>query len=190
MLRGNFRHQSVQGARHLHRHHQRSSFSAPGDHGSPGAGGPRTGGGAGRLMDNISKGLGEYIAGARFEDLSAEAVAAAKRSTLDTLGAMLAGSTAPGIDTVVRLAKGWGGVPEAHVVGFGTHLPAPLAAWCNGTMARALEIDDCVDFLPVHPSASAVPALLTLAELRPGLSGQDYLIALAVGQDVKIRMGL
>jgi len=141
-------------------------------------------------MDNVSKGLGDYIARSRFENLSAEAVAAAKRSTLDTLGAMLAGSTAPGIDTVVALAKGWGGVPEAHVVGFGTELPTPLAAWCNGTMARALEIDDCVDFLPVHPSASAVPALLTLAEWRRGLSGRDYLTALAVGQDVKIRMGL
>ncbi len=141
-------------------------------------------------MDNVSKGLGEYVSRARFDDLSAEAVAAAKRSTLDTLGAMLAGSTAPGIDTVVHLAKGWGGAQEAHLVGFGDKLPAPLAAWCNGTMARALEIDDCVDFLPVHPSASAVPALLTLAELRPGLSGREYLTALAVGQDVKIRMGL
>lgn len=141
-------------------------------------------------MDHVAKGLGEYISRTRFEDLSEEAVAAAKRSTLDTLGAMVAGSTAAGIDTVVQLAKEWGGKPEAHVVGFGCKLPAPLSAWCNGTMARALEIDDCVDFLPVHPSASAVPALFTLAELKGGLSGRDFLTALAVGQDVKIRMGL
>lgn len=141
-------------------------------------------------MDRISERLGEYVAGVRFEDLSPLAVASAKRSTLDTMGAMVAGSTAPGVDTVVNLARGWGGRGEARLIGFGSRLPAPLAAWCNGTMARALEIDDCVDFLPVHPSASAVPALLALAELKGGLSGRDFLIALGVGQDLIIRMGL
>jgi 2-methylcitrate dehydratase PrpD len=141
-------------------------------------------------MDTVSQKLGEYIAKSQFEDLTTEALAAAKRSTLDTLGAMVAGSTAPGIDTVVGLAKGWKGKPEAHVLGFGYKVPAPLSAWCNGTMARAHEIDDCVDFLPVHPSASAVPALFTLAELKGGLSGRDFLTALAVGQDMMIRLGL
>jgi 2-methylcitrate dehydratase PrpD len=141
-------------------------------------------------MDSVSKMIGEYVARARFEDLSPAAVASAKRSTLDTMGAMVAGSTAPGVDTVVNLAKGWGGTEEAHLVGFGHRLPAPIAVWCNGTMARALEIDDCVDFLPVHPSASSVAALLSLAELKGGLSGPDFLTALAVGQDLIIRMGL
>lgn len=141
-------------------------------------------------MDTESKKLGEYVAAARFEHLSPEAVFAAKRSTLDTLGAMLAGSTAPGIDTVVKMARGWAGTKEAHLVGYGDELPAPLAAWCNGTMARALEIDDCVDFLPVHPSASAVPALMALAEYKGGLPGKDFITALAVGQDLIIRMGL
>ncbi len=141
-------------------------------------------------MDRESKRIGEYVAQARFDDMPPEAIASAKRSTLDTLGAMLAGSTAAGIDTVVNMSQAWGGAKQAHVVGFGHQLPAPLAAWCNGTMARALEIDDCVDFLPVHPSASAVPALLTLGELKGGLTGRKFLTALAVGQDLIIRMGL
>jgi 2-methylcitrate dehydratase PrpD len=47
-----------------------------------------------------------------------------------------------------------------------------------------------VDFLPIHPSASAVPALLALAEFKGSLSGREFLTSLAVGQDVKIRMGL
>ncbi len=141
-------------------------------------------------MQDISRRLAEYVAGTRFEDLSIEAVASARRSTLDTLGCMAAGSAAPGIETLVELARGWGGKEEATVLGFGHRVPAPVAAWCNGSMARALEIDDCVDFLPVHPSASAVPALLALAEMRGGLSGRDFLTALAVGQDVKIRLGL
>ncbi len=141
-------------------------------------------------MDEISRKLAAYVAQARFEDLSASAVQAAKRSTLDLFGAMLAGSNAPGVPTVVDLARTWGGKGEARLIGYGDRVPAPTAAWCNGTMARALEIDDCVDFLPIHPSASAVPALLALAELKGSLSGREFLTSLAVGQDVKIRMGL
>lgn len=141
-------------------------------------------------MDDVSWALAEHISGTAFRDLSQESVAAARRSTLDTIAAMLAGSGAEGIDAVLGLARVWGGAQQARVVGTDLRLPAPLAAWCNGTMARALEIDDCIDFLPVHPSASAVPALLALADLTGGMSGRDFITALAVGQDVKIRMGL
>lgn len=143
------------------------------------------------MIDEVSRRVGEFISRARFEDLSPAAVTAAKRSTLDTIGTMVAGSSAPGVGIVVNMAKRWGGAEESLVAGHGgLRRPAPIAAWCNGTMARALEIDDCVDFLPVHPSASAVPALLALAESRKGMSGRDYLTSLAVGQDVIIRMGL
>lgn len=141
-------------------------------------------------MDDISHKIGEYISKVHFEDISPAAIVSAKKSTLDTISAMLAGSTAPGIDTIVSLSKSWEGAQEAHLVGFGDKLPAPLAVWCNASMGRALEIDDCLDFLPVHPSVSAVPALLALGELRGGLSGKDYLTALAVGQDLITRMGL
>ena len=130
--------------------------------------------------DPVSASIAEHVASARFDQLPVAAVQAAKRSTLDTLAAMLAGSTAEGLDAMTGLAADWGGSPQARIVGTGMRAPAPLAAWCNGAMARALEIDDCVDFLPVHPSASAVPALLALADSRPGLSGRDFLVALAV----------
>jgi 2-methylcitrate dehydratase PrpD len=132
--------------------------------------------------------LANYLSAVRYQDLSPAVVAAARRSTLDTIAAMLAGSRAEGIDTLLGLAGAWGGAPQARVVGAGLRLPAPLAAWCNGTMAR--EIDDCVDFLPVHPSASAVPALLALADLAGGMSGRNFITALAVGQDVIIRIGM
>jgi 2-methylcitrate dehydratase PrpD len=141
-------------------------------------------------LDDVSPRIAQHVAQTQFEDLTSAAVSSARRSTLDTLAAMLAGSSAPGIETVVNLASGWGGAAEATLMAFGRKLPAPAAAWCNGTMARALEIDDCVDFLPVHPSASAIPALLALAELRGNLSGREFITALTVGQDLIIRMGL
>ena len=141
-------------------------------------------------MDDYSQNVADHVAGVRFEDLPEEAIGAAKGATLDTLAAMAAGSRAPGLEAMIGLAQGWGGRGEAVVIARGLEVPAPVAAWLNGTMARALEIDDCVDFLPVHPSASAVPALLALAQAKGGLSGRNFITALAVGQDLIIRMGL
>jgi 2-methylcitrate dehydratase PrpD len=139
----------------------------------------------------LEKKLAKYVSQMRFENLTSAAVSSAKRSTLDILAAMLAGSTAKGIDTLVALSGDLGGgCGEAHVIGHPNRMSPLSAVWCNGTMARSLEIDDCVNSLPVHPSASAVPALLTLSEIKKGLSGRDFLTALAVGQDVIIRMGL
>lgn len=141
-------------------------------------------------MDRYSKQIAAHVAAVQYHDLTPEAISSAKRSTLDTLAAMIAGSSAPGLEIMVEMAAGWGGRTEATVIGRALRLPGPVAAWLNGTMARALEIDDCVDFLPVHPSASAVPALLALAESQGGLSGREFITALAVGQDLIIRLGL
>lgn len=141
-------------------------------------------------MGKLESRMVEYVSSVSFEDLTDDAILSAKKCTLDIIAAMLAGSTASGIDIIVGLADSWRGAQDSTLIGFGRKLPTPLAAWCNGAMARALEIDDCVDFLPIHPSASAVPALLALSEWQGGLSGRDFLTALAVGQDVIIRIGL
>lgn len=133
--------------------------------------------------------LAAHAARCRLADVPARAVAAARRSLIDTLGAMVAACAAPGIGAMRTLAAQWGGAPEARVIG-GGRCPAPLAAWCHGAMARALELDDCTDYLPLHPSAATLPALLAMADARPGITGADLLGALAVGQDVKIRFGL
>lgn len=134
--------------------------------------------------------LVEHVASCRYEQLPQAAVAVAKRSLLDTLGAMIAGRVAPGIAALVDLARDWGGTPQARILGSALQAPAPIAAWCNGAMARALELDDCVDYLPIHPSAMSVPALLAAADVGGGMSGRDFLCALALAQDLKIRLGL
>lgn len=141
-------------------------------------------------MDEISAQIAAHVANVRYEDLSAVAVDNAKRAILDIVGCSLAGSHVKSVGPIVELASGWGGAPEARVLGFNRKLPAPLAAWCNGVMARVLEIDDCTDSKPMHPSASAVPALIAIAEARGGVSGHDMIAALAVAQDVKIRLGM
>lgn len=113
---------------------------------------------------------------------------AAKQSTLDTLGVILGASglqdAVPGI---LRLMRDWGGKGESTVLGFGGKLPAHSAAFVNGAMAHGLDFDD---HLPEghHPSSALVPALLAVAERLGGVSGRDFIVALAVGQDIFARL--
>lgn len=138
---------------------------------------------------SLEQTLCEHAATVDYSQIGEASMAAARRATLDTVGCMIAASCAPGIELLVEMAREWGGKGEATVIGHGFKAPAPMVAWLNASMARALEIDDCTDFLPLHPSAGLVPALLAVAQTRPPLSGREFLTALAIGQDLIIRFG-
>lgn len=113
-----------------------------------------------------------------------------KQHILDTLGAALAGIEAEGISEVVRMAKHWGGRPEASVIGDGAKLPVPLAALANATIARALEIEDVHEKALLHPTVSVVPVALALAEGQGGISGAEFLAAVVAAEEVTCRLGL
>jgi len=61
---------------------------------------------------------------------------------LDTLGTLFAGSTAHGGHEVVEVTKEWGGKEESTIIAYGGKVPAPMAAFCNASMAHALDLDD------------------------------------------------
>jgi 2-methylcitrate dehydratase PrpD len=124
-----------------------------------------------------------------FEDLPPATVLAAKRSVLDTLGVTLAATgTAPDLATFAAYAIEQGGRPESTILGFGGRVPAPAAAFVNGAAAHALDFDDVHDTITTHPSAPLVSATMALAERIGGVSGRDLLTAVAVGQDLFLRL--
>ncbi|MFT3816586.1 MAG: MmgE/PrpD family protein [Rubrivivax sp.] len=129
-----------------------------------------------------------HVVQTRFESLPAAAVQAARDSTLDTLGCMV-GATGfvPSLRHVAELLLDAGGKPESTIIGFGGRAPSYLAAFANGAMAHCLDYDD---HLPEghHPSSAPVPALFALAEKLGGVSGRQFVTALAVGQDVFARL--
>ncbi|MCX5814837.1 MAG: MmgE/PrpD family protein [Proteobacteria bacterium] len=125
-----------------------------------------------------------------YKDLPSDAVTAAKKSILDTIGVTIAGSSVKGCQLLLAPIEEWGGRQESTIAVFGNKVPCHLAALANGTMARALEIADVFDQFPLHPSASIVPACLAVAERRGNVNGMDFVTAVALGQDMKIRMAL
>ncbi|MET9327440.1 MmgE/PrpD family protein [Tsukamurella sp. NPDC003166] len=127
---------------------------------------------------------------ARFDALPDSVVAQVKRNVLDACANAIAGSRADGIDGVHRLQNEFGGAPETLVLGFGDRLPAPAAAFMNGTMAHALDFDDTLDEGPTHVSSSVVPAALACAERRGGVGGQELITAIAYGEELMCRLAL
>ena len=72
--------------------------------------------------------LAEHVCQTTFAALPASAVRATKRDILDTLGAALGGSVAPGVAELTRVVKHWGGRREQCVVARRTRAGAPGGA--------------------------------------------------------------
>jgi 2-methylcitrate dehydratase PrpD len=113
---------------------------------------------------------------------------------LDVIGNALAGRAqsdgpAAADQAVLRLVTGWGGTPEASVIGSSGALPAPSAALANGTFAHVLDFDDTHLPSVLHPSSNVVPAALAVAEATG--AGTDHLLtAIAAGIEVTNRLGM
>jgi 2-methylcitrate dehydratase PrpD len=138
--------------------------------------------------DDISHHLAQYIAASRFEDLPEAAVDRAKKSLLDTMGVILAaGGTVPAINAVMELVREHGGHPTCSVLGFGDRVPPLMAAFANGAMAHCLDYDDVAPD-GNHASSSLIPAAIAAAEHVGGVSGKELITAVAIGQDVFLRL--
>ncbi len=142
---------------------------------------------------NPTRDLAELVERARYTDLSAGAVQAAKTFLLDTLGCGVAGGTGPRVDALIGAAGGWGEGGQATVWGDSRRLPAPQAALANGYQIHALEWDCVHEPAVVHPMATLIPALMAHAERRSAagrpVEGRDLLLAVALGVEIAAMIG-
>ena len=146
----------------------------------------------GEIVDPIHE-LIAYSLGLSFDALPGSAIDKIKERVLDTAGTMIAGSSNLACKELVRVALGWGGRPESSILVYGEKVPAPVAALCNGTMARAWELDDVHEFAGTHVSASMVPAAFVLADYskatgRGPVDGETFCAGLAAGSDLLCRL--
>lgn len=137
---------------------------------------------------DLSHDLARFAASTKYEDLPEAAVEAAKKSLLDTLGVILAASgVEPAVRPLIDLVRESGGKEEATVLGFGGRVPCGAAAFANGALAHCLDFDSQTPW-GAHPDSSVVPTVLALAELRSGVTGKELIAAVAVGQEIFIRL--
>ncbi|MBI4331718.1 MAG: MmgE/PrpD family protein [Chloroflexi bacterium] len=135
--------------------------------------------------------LAQHVAGIRFEDIPAGVLKVAKMDILDTLGtAVAATSLAPGCREVVELVKEGGGKEESTIIGFGGRAPSWMAALANGTLAHALEYDECHVTAQIHSGVTVVPASFAIAERLGKVNGKTFLTAVVSGIDLGCRLSV
>jgi 2-methylcitrate dehydratase PrpD len=137
---------------------------------------------------DLSQVFAKHVANVRFGGLPPEAVEAAKKSTLDTIGVILGASgTTPMLAGLVEIVREAGGKEESAILGFGGRAPSFMAAFLNGAMTHCMDFDD---HLPEghHPSSAVIPGVLAVAERVGGVSGEEFITAVALAQDLFARL--
>ena len=132
--------------------------------------------------------ISRFVADLRFEDIPKEVVDQAKRITLHTVGASMGGYPLPLTRKTIDYTQNNGGAPEATIwCSDGRKVPVEEAAFANGTLADHMDWEDCT--WTGHPSATAVPAAMAVAEACRK-SGRDYLLALVAGYESSQRIAM
>ena len=135
-------------------------------------------------MAKIIDGLVEYMMKARSEGLPAAVVQKGKSHLLDSLAAIVSGSTLKPGKLACQHVREQGAKEQCSILGTNLKATPVLAAFANGMAGHADETDDSNSQL--HPGCAIVPAALAIAESQ-GRSGQALLRAVILGYDIGFR---
>lgn len=132
---------------------------------------------------SVTATLCEKIVATTYDQLTPEAVTAARRLVLDGLSVALAGTHEQAIRILADHFRSFGGSPDATAIGFGFKLPTVFAAALNGAAMHVL------DFEPMwspatHAVSVTLPAILALAEQRR-MGGRDVIAALVKAVEIQ-----
>ena len=135
----------------------------------------------------LTRKLAEHASHLDFQALPAPLVERIKLCVLDTLGVSIgATSLCEEARIVCDYVRDLGGKPESHILGFGGRAPAAWAAFANGSLGHMLDYDDVG--AGGHVSIATVPVAFALAEKHGGVSGREFIQAVAAGTDIHVRL--
>jgi 2-methylcitrate dehydratase PrpD len=131
------------------------------------------------MPEALTRSLAAFVSDLRLSAVPADALTVVHTGFADCIGTMIAGSIE---DPPNILRKALASAPgDASLFLTGPRVPAPDAAWINGTAAHALDYDDVA--LRGHPSTVLVPAILAEGESL-GASGAQLATAYIAGYEV------
>ncbi len=140
-------------------------------------------------MSGVTETLAKYAVKTGFDDLPSEVVEQVKVATLNILGAALGGYPTRLARLHVKLAKDvGGGRPESTIIGDGSRITAPLAAYVNANLAFILDYEDMLYYI-LHPGHATVSSALAIGE-KVEATGKDFITAVAVGYEVAGRIAI
>jgi 2-methylcitrate dehydratase PrpD len=133
----------------------------------------------------VTETLGGFVSALRFEQLPTNVVREAKLAIADTVAGALAAADEAVTGAALAIVGSSG---PAAIWGHPRKVSARDAAFVNGTMAHAHDIDDTNPSMRGHPSCPVVPAIFALAP-QQGAGGKDLIAAYVAGVEVETKLG-
>jgi 2-methylcitrate dehydratase PrpD len=160
-----------------------AAFPSPSTFASDSPGQEQTSKPAGSVMNPLSA----YMSAAANHPLPDEVTEKAKHHILDTLAAMISGSTLLPGKRALEFAQAYGGSETSTVVASRLTRGAIEAAMTNGMLAHSDETDDSHSPSQSHPGCAVVPAALAAGE-QFHISGTHFIRAVTLGYDIGTRV--
>ena len=137
-----------------------------------------------------TRGIAQFVSSLSYDAIPAEVKARIKLLMLDALGCALYGADLEWSkmlqDTLTRVDDS----RRCNVWGTALKLSAPHAALVNGTQVQGFELDDVHRAGVLHVGAVVLPSLISISEMKPGMSGKAFLTAAVAGYEIGPRVGL
>ena len=137
-----------------------------------------------------TRGIARFVSGLQYEAIPDEVRHRIKLLILDSFGCALYGADLPWSRLLQQRLATLDATRACAVWGTAGKLSAPHAALVNGTQVQGFELDDVHRAGVLHVGAVVLPALVALAELKPGMLGRKFLTAAVAGYEIGPRVGL
>ena len=137
-----------------------------------------------------TRGIAQFVSGLQFDSIPEEVRTRIKLLMLDSLGCALYGADLEWTRILQDKLTKIDTTRDCAVWGTRKKLSAPHAALVNGTQVQGFELDDVHRAGVLHVGAVVLPALISIAEVRPGMSGKEFLTAAVAGYEIGPRVGL
>jgi len=136
-----------------------------------------------------TRAIAQFVSQLRYESIPNEVIQRIKLLILDSLGCALYGSALEWSRILRAALAGVDTTKACRVWGTNELLSTPHAALVNGTLIQSFELDDVHRQGVLHVGAVTLPPLLAITEIRPGLSGRDFLQSAVAGYEIGPRVG-
>ncbi len=134
--------------------------------------------------------MAQFVSELRYDEIPSEVTQRIKLVILDSFGCGLYGAALEWSRILQRRLGELDTTTSCVVWGTKQKLSAPHAALITGSQIQGFEIDDVHLVGMMHVGAVVLPALVPVAETRPGMSGKEFLTAAVAGYEIGPRIGL
>lgn len=138
-------------------------------------------------MSTLTHKLAQFTVDLAYDDISADAIAAAKRFIFDSVGCALGGLKQHDPAIYMDVLRLLGGEKQATVLGTGERMNLVQAVLVNSLLIRVMDYNDIYWMQdPSHPS-DIIPAAISVGE-NLGSSGRDVLTAIVIAYEIEMRL--